>query len=124
MKPEVGIWIDHSRAVVVNLASGHPSIETIESGVPGHPRFGGQQDGGGEKKYEARHKQNLTRFYDEVLARLPTPASLFILGPGEARTELRARVPEADGPVALEAADSLTEPALVARVKAHFAHVH
>ncbi len=124
MKPQVGIWIDHTRAVVVNLANGHPTTETIESGVPGHPHFGGQQDGGGEQKYEARHRQGLARFYDAVLAQVPTPAHLFIMGPGEARTELRARVPEADGVVALEAADALTEPALVARVKAHFAHIH
>ena len=124
MNRHVGIWIDHARAVIVSASDGRVTTDTLESGVEGHPRYAGQQDGGGEKKYEERFAQHLDRYYDEVISRLGQPEALLILGPGEAKLELKARIgrskPLSERPVDIETSDKLTDPQLVARVKTHF----
>ena len=70
MGHDVGVWIDHKRAVIVRASAEGITIETVESEVGAHPHFGGQQDGGGGKKYEERHGQNLDRYYDVVIDQL------------------------------------------------------
>jgi hypothetical protein len=124
MNPKVGVWIDHERAVIVSDADGAISTVTVASDVGGHGHYAGQQDGGGEKKYEARHQQGLGRYYDEVIGRLGQPEALLIFGPGEAKLELDARLSRSKDPrspaVDIEASDRLTEPQIVAKVREHF----
>ncbi len=119
---QVGIWIDHKRAVIVTAAGGI-STETVDSDVAAHPHYAGQQDGGGEKKYEERHTHRLDRYYDAVISRVAKPDGLLIFGPGEAKRELEQRI-RTKAPAActvdIEPADKLTEAQIVARVKAHF----
>ena len=120
----VGIWIDHKRAVIVSVSEGRVISETLESDVEAHPRYSGQQDGGGEKKCEERHGQHLDRYYDEVISRLGQPDALLIFGPGEAKVELKERLSRSKASSArtvdIETADKLTNPQIVAKVKAHF----
>jgi hypothetical protein len=124
MSNHVGIWIDHKRAVIVSALANGVSTRILESEVGAHPHFGGQQDGGGEKKYEERHTHRLERYYDEVISQLGEPDGILILGPGEAKVELKERLnrynARADRVIAVEAADKLTDPQLVAKVKEHF----
>ena len=124
MNRTVGIWIDHKRAVIVSASAGGVTSVALESEVGPHPRFSGQQDGGGEKKYEERHRQRLDQYYDQVIGQLGKPEALLILGPGEAKLELEARLRRAKIPVVgtvdIETADKLTDPEIVARVKEHF----
>ena len=100
------------------------TTETLESDVAAHPHFGGRQDGGGEKKYEERHRERLERYYDEVIDHLGKPEALLIFGPGEARLELKERLGRSAPPsqpiVEIETADKLTDPQIVAQVKEHF----
>jgi len=124
MGNNVGIWIDHKKAVIVSASADGVSTKTLESDVGAHPHFGGQQDGGGEKKYEERHTHRLEQYYDEVIRQLGEPEGILILGPGEAKIELEERLNRstvrADRAIAVEAADKLTDPQLVAKVKEHF----
>jgi hypothetical protein len=124
MGNHVGIWIDHKKAVIVSASADGVFTRTLESDVGRHPHFAGQQDGGGEKKYEERHTHRLEQYYDEVISQLGDPEGILILGPGEAKIELQERLnrsaERADRVIAVEAADKLTDPQLVARVKAHF----
>ena len=119
-----GIWIDHEKAVIVSASGGLVTTKTLTSDVEPHPRYSGQQDGGGEKKYEARHGQQLGAYYEAVLAQLGQPEALLIFGPGEAKLEFKARLDRASAlsrtAVDVESADSLTEPRIVAKVKEHF----
>ena len=100
------------------------TTQTLESDVAAHPHFGGQQDGGGEKKYEGRHRQSLDRYYDEVIAHLGTPEALLIFGPGEAKLELKERLGRSATLsqliVDIETAGRLTDPQIVAKVTEHF----
>ena len=75
MKQNVGIWIDHKSAVIVSASAGTVTTRTLESDVEGHPRYSGQHDGGGEKKYEQRHGQQLDRSYDDVISRMGLPGA-------------------------------------------------
>ncbi len=124
MKHKAGIWIDHTKAVIVSISADQVTTETLESGVPGHPRYSGQQDGGGEKRYEERHGQDMNRYYDEVIVRLSAPDGLLILGPGEVKLELMERFSRSKAhggcTVDIATADKLTDPQIVEQVKAHF----
>ena len=124
MNLTVGVWIDHKKAVIVSASEGQVTTKTLASDVAAHPHFGGQQDGGGEKKYEERHRQSLNRYYDEVIAHLGEPEALLILGPGEAKLEFKERLGRSRAPtppvVDVETAGKLTDPQIVAKVKEHF----
>ena len=124
MNHKVGIWIDHKKAVIVSASADGLTTKTVESDVGAHPRYAGQQDGGGEKKYEERHRQSLEQFYDGVINRLGTPEGLLIFGPGEAKLELKERLGRSRAPsqpvVEIESADKLTDAQIVAKVREHF----
>ena len=124
MSRKVGVWIDHSRAVIASSSAGQVTTRTLKSDVDGHPHYGGQQDGGGEKKYEERHSAHLDRYYDSVIELMGLADGLLILGPGEAKLELKERLGRSKTlaalPVAVEAADKLTDAQIVAKVKEHF----
>jgi hypothetical protein len=121
---DVGIWIDHRKAVIVSIAAGHVSTKTLESDVGPHPHFSGSQEGGGEKKYEERHSHELDRFYDDVISQLGEPHALLLFGPGEAKLQLKERLGRSnalsENIVAVESTDKLTDPQIVAKVKEHY----
>ena len=90
MGQDVGVWIDHKKAVIVSIAAGEVTTRTLTSDVGGHPRYSGSLEGGGEKKYEERHSHDLDRYYDDVISLLGEPDALLLFGPGEAKLQLGA----------------------------------
>ena len=124
MSHEMGIWIDHKKAVVVSISAGHVSTKTLMSDVGPHTRYSGSQEGGGEKKYEERHSQDLDRYYDDVISQLGEPDALLLFGPGEAKLQLKDRLGRSkvlpERIVVVESADKLTDPQIVAKVKDHY----
>lgn len=116
-----GVWIDHEKAVVAVARENDIRTRTVRSGVMPHPHWAGAQDGGGEKKYEERHAQELNRFYDDVIAQLDPLSSLYVFGPGEAKIELKKRLQGvgrfSHAAIRVEASDRLTEAQIVARVR-------
>lgn len=124
MNHKVGIWIDHKKAVIVSASADGVTTKTLESDVESHPHYAGQQDGGGEKKYEERHTQHLDRYYDEVIHQLTDADELLIFGPGEAKLELKERLRRSKAHperiIGIETTDKLTDPQIVAKVKEHF----
>ena len=73
MSHDVGVWIDHKKAVIVSIAAGQVTTRTLASDVGAHPHYSGSREGGGEKKYEERHNQDLDRYYDDVISQLGEP---------------------------------------------------
>ena len=124
MSHEVGVWIDHKKAIVVSIAEGNVTTRTLTSDVEPHPHYGGSQEGGGEKKYEERHNQDLDRYYDDVIGQLGKPDAVLLFGPGEAKLQLKARLARSkmspESIVAVESTDKLTDPQIVAKVKEHY----
>jgi hypothetical protein len=123
MRHDIGVWIDHKKAVVVSIAAGQVTTTTLHSAVGPHPHYSGSREGGGEKKYEERHTLQLDQYYDDVIGRLGEPDALLLFGPGEAKLQLQERLGRSRTPwprVAIESADKLTDPQIVAKVKAHY----
>jgi len=127
----VGIWIDHTKAVIVFVSADRVTAKTVESDAWPHARYsgrapyptpGGPKAGRGEKKYEARYGQHLDRYYDEVISQLGQPEALLIFGPGEAKLQLKERLSRSkeQPSVEIETTDELTEPQIVAKVKEHY----
>jgi hypothetical protein len=124
MSQDVGVWIDHKKAVIVSIAAGQVTAKTLESEVGSHSHYSGSQDGGGEKRYEERHSQDLDRYYDDVISQLGQPDALLLFGPGEAKLQLKDRLGRSkvlsERIVAVESTDKLTDPQIVAKVKKHY----
>jgi hypothetical protein len=131
MPRNVGIWIDHTKAVIVFVSADRVTAKTVESDVGPHARYsgrapyptpGGPKAGRGEKKYEARYGQHLDRYYDQVISQLGQPEALLIFGPGEAKLQLKERLSRSkeQPSVEIETTDELTEPQIVAKVKEHY----
>jgi hypothetical protein len=124
MAKHIGVWIDHRQAVIVGVSDTAADTRVVRSAVTPHPRFAGAQDGGGEQKYEERHQHRLDRFLDDVMRELTTAEAVLILGPGAAKHALKARIASSRKRpkplVEVKAADRLTRPRIVARIKRHY----
>jgi len=133
MTENVGIWIDHAHAVIVHASVSGVRAETLESHLESHHRYSTRagdpshdnaRDEGGEKKYEERFGQKLDTYYDAVIDHLGDAGAVFILGPGEAKLQLKERMGRSKSLshtiVGVETADRLTEPQIVAKVKEHY----
>jgi hypothetical protein len=123
MDHRVGIWIDHTKAVIVSASADEVTATTLDSTVEPHPHYAGSQEGGGERKYEERHALHLDRYYDAVISQLGQPEAVLIFGPGEAKLQLKERLSRStlsESVVTVETTDKLTEPQIVAKVKEHY----
>ena len=69
MSRKVGLWIDHTKAVIVFASADRVTAKTVESvgpharcsGRARSPTRGGPKSGRGEKKYEGRYGERLDR---------------------------------------------------------------
>lgn len=121
MKKEIGLWIDHRKAVIVIIKDGDDEIKTIKSNMEKHVRFT-SEDGRGEDVRDRQFENHLNSFYDEVMAYIRDATSVQIFGPGEAKGELGKRI-EHEGlktPVTVEAADKMTDGQVSAKVRENF----
>lgn len=133
MNCEVGVWIDHKKALIVFLDGQAVRTRAIESEVEAHVRFaGGSRSSGSpvaqsvasEKKREEKSVHHLDHYYEEIIQVIGTPAVLLILGPGQAKTELETKIEKSKHhqkmQVHVEPSEKLTDPQIVAKVRAHF----
>jgi hypothetical protein len=127
-----GVWIDHRRAHIVGLNAGGPVATSILSNAEKHPERAGDSPMKGT--YEAQHVQaddhrlhalkgELNLYYDAVIDAIRNYGKLLIIGPGEAKGELHARMMKTNQRVhiaAVEPADKMTDREIVAKVQAYF----
>ncbi len=124
MKKQLGVWIDHREAVLVTLAGEDAAIERISADGEQHGRFSANSpEGAPEDRRDRRIEQHLHQYYTEVVAVLREADSILILGPGEAKGELKKLLEHenlSSRIVDVEAADKLTDPQIVAKVRHYF----
>ncbi len=124
MKKEVGLWIDHKKAVIFSLADEGAEIKRIASEVKNNVRF----SSGAQKKSVADHEDkrltgHLNNYYDEVLSYIRDAESILIFGPGEAKLELKKRLENMQlhgRIVGIETVDKMTDNQIVAKVRQPF----
>jgi len=131
MTSKIGVWIDHREAIVVKLSDSGEETVHIQSGAESQLRRSSDHTTGtfeplqvpSDDTRERKFTAELNTFYDEVIAQLRDAGAILIIGPGEAKTELKNRMglkhPVA-GNIVVEAADSMTKAQVVSRVRKHF----
>ena len=124
MTKEVGVWIDHRKAVVAIIAGKTEEMRQVASHLEKHVRYSGRaQEDSAEDQRDRRFTGHLNKYYDEVVACVRDADSVLILGPGEAKIELRERLGE-EGLrgriVGIETADKMTDRQVAARVRQRF----
>jgi len=124
MKRNVGVWIDHQKAVIVSLAEKREEIREMQSDMEKHVRFsGGAQVGSAEDQRDRRFMGHLDKYYDKVISMIRDADSILILGPGEAKGEFEKRLraesfgARIDG---IETMDKMNYDKIVAKVREHF----
>ena len=123
MKKQVGLWIDHRKAVIVIITEKEEEIRKITSGMEKHVRFTSgraDEDGSTEDVRDRQFGNRLNSYYDEVIAVIRDAVSIHIFGPGEAKLELEKRL-ERTGLknciTAVETVDKMTDRQIAARVR-------
>jgi len=125
MKSQVGLWIDHRKAVIVTVTDEGEETRLIDSNMEKHVRFasGSSEDGSAESTRDRQFAGHLDGYYDKVIACIRDAESILILGPGEAKGELKKRLEnkELGGRiVGIETVDKMTDRQIAARVRQHF----
>lgn len=126
MKSAAGLWIDHSKAVIVIVSDKGEETKQIESGMEKHVRFSGgsrSEQGGGEDQQDRQFTGHLNTYYDAVIAQLRDSESILLFGPGEAKGELEKRLANkglGGRIVGIETVDKMTDRQIAAKVRQHF----
>ncbi len=106
---KVCVWIDHSRAVIAAIDDEEESLETIPSHAGRHPLA-----------LDRSYENHLAHFYRDVIRHLGHPDELVVMGPAQAKQELKAEIEESllrDVHVVLETAGDMTDPQVLARLR-------
>lgn len=133
-RPNVGLWIDHHKAIFVSLADGQEQLEILESDLESHPRLAGGsrgktpygvQDVASQSKWDQRYQEHLHRYYRDVIDHLRNADRIYLLGPGAAKNELRKEIEKNKElgwrVVGIDTTDKMTDRQLAARVREYFA---
>jgi hypothetical protein len=83
----VAIWIDHHEAILLAFEVG-----PFASSVPHRPG-----DGWSQHRVDGQQYPLMQQYYDAVLSHLEPQDEILILGPGQAKRELRQRIEQHGG---------------------------
>jgi hypothetical protein len=126
MKKEIGLWIDHRKAVIVIITEEGEEIKKITSNMEKHIRYRSSNEmekSAGEDVRDRKFGNHLNSYYDEVIANIRDADSIQIFGPGEAKGELEKRL-EHEGLkariLAIETVDKMSDRQISAKVRERF----
>jgi hypothetical protein len=132
MKKEVGLWIDHRKAVVVSIENKVETTTEIKSNMEKHVRFSngapsknsnGVQGSSAEDVRDRQFGDHLGNYYDGIISFIRDADSIWIFGPGEAKVEFESRLKHENlggRIVGIEAVDKMTDRQITAKVRDHF----
>lgn len=125
MKKNIGLWIDHRKAVIVIITEEGEELKKITSNMEKHVRFTGgtaSEDGSTEDVRDRQFGNHLNNYYDQVSAVIRDAETIQIFGPGEAKGELEKRL-EHKGLkahiLAIETVDKMSDRQISAKVRNH-----
>jgi hypothetical protein len=132
MMKNIGLWIDHKKAIIVIQSEQGEDVQKIESGVGRHVPYQGASHP--RSPYSAQYQQGddqldnkftgqLNKFYNKVIAHIRMAEAVLIIGPGEAKRELEKRISHEKVKVRIvgvETADKLTDRQITTKVRKYF----
>lgn len=122
MHRTVGLWIDHKKAVVVFVAGKETELKLINSNLEEHHSHSGAVMPADDVR-QRQLTEHLSGFYEEVVSCLSGAESILILGPGEAKGELKKYLEKGNLSrriVGMKTSDRMTDKQIVAVVRGHF----
>jgi hypothetical protein len=132
MRKRVGLWIDHRKAIIVAVTDKGEEIGLIISKVEKQLRRSGDSPLRGPYESQkvpasdSRQKTftgHLNIYYDAVIACIRGAESILIVGPGEAKGELKERLEKKNlggRIVGIETVDKMTDRQIAAKVRQYF----
>src|SRR4030043_2359656 len=132
MKKEVGLRIDHRKAVIVIVTDKGEETKEITSNIEKHVRFTGASHAASTNgrlqatavdQRDRQYANHLNRYYDEVVTYIHDAETIQISGPGEAKGELEKRLGRKNfsGHVdVIETVDKMTDRQIAAKVRLRF----
>jgi len=124
MTREVGVWIDHRKAVIAIIAGKTEEMRQITSNMEKHVRYSGAaQEDSAEDQRDQRFTGHLNKYYDQVIGCIRDAESILIFGPGEAKIELEERLGREalrGRIVGVETVDKMTDRQVAARARQRF----
>jgi hypothetical protein len=134
MEKQIGLWIDHKKAVLVIFEDEKEEVKQIESNMEKHVRFrGGARSKAAyspnffkaETQLDRRFNEHLNKYYSQVISAIDGASSLFVFGSGEAKHELEKRLKSGKRhtpTIHVETADKMTDRQVAAKVRKYFEH--
>jgi stalled ribosome rescue protein Dom34 len=132
MPKNIGLWIDHRKAVLVTLEGKAEAIRLIQSEVEQQTRSRGgahmktthtAQYFPAEDHLDRQVIEKLNKYYETVITALRGADSVLVLGPGEAKSELEKRIACERAVVrivAVETADKMTNRQIADHVRRYY----
>jgi stalled ribosome rescue protein Dom34 len=129
MTINAGLWIDHHKAVVLLISDEGEDMRqiTADDNKTAHAASGERashsytrNDFVAEDKLERKAESHLNKYYDDVIASLQNADSIWIIGPGEAKGELKKRIESKKlrGKIAhVETVDKMTDHEIAEHVR-------
>ena len=133
MGRDVGVWIDHRKAMIASVTDKGEEFGLVISKAERQARrtgdspLKGRSEPAREPMSNAKQRKftgHLNVYYDAVIAALGDARAILIFGPGEAKGELKkrlARAKMAARVLRVETADKMTERQLAKKVRTFFA---
>ena len=127
MDRNVGLWIDHKQAYAIWVQDGRIEVILSQIEPPAHASGGTQlggklnQKGDVELHHNDRFKQQLNKYYRQVMAALKKADSILIMGPGQAKLELERAIKKDKSMqkriLKVETTDKMTKNQMIAYVR-------
>ena len=129
MTTNAGVWIDHHKAVILLITDAGEDMRqiTVDDNNPAQAADAApaknsytRNDFVAEDKRERKTQSHLNKYYDHVIACLQHADSIWILGPGEAKGELKKRIESKKlrGKIAhVETVDKMTDHEIAEHVR-------
>ena len=139
MQKKIGIWIDNRKALIIalGLPGKEAEIREIQSDLERHVRLSGgsrtkrtpwgPQQISSDSTMQARHQQQLRRFFQKVVEAVDDAYKIMLMGPGEAKLGLKKEIDRnpslAEALVHMETCDKMTRRQIAAHIRDFFASV-
>jgi hypothetical protein len=132
MNKAVGLWIDHTRAVIVTLENDTEKTQEISSNIENQLLHANEtalisssdaQTSAAEHVQEKQLGKHLGKYYAAIILNIRDAESIWIFGPDLAKVELENRLKHDElgaRVVGIETADQMTYQQIAAKVHAHY----